>query len=173
MVNPSTPTFVTRADLARWLGVTSAGLQKHIDSGVLTKTPDGYDLHESIIAYCAHLREGASGRPGSEAAAKNADAKERLTVAQAEAQEMKNKIAKGALINAEAAERAWADALRNLRAQLLGIPSRLRMRLGHLQPSDITTIDREIRDTLTDIGNARAREAADDDEDEDDGDGER
>ena len=83
---------------------------------------DAYDLVESTRRYIASLRSVASGR-GSEEQASN------LTT-----------------------ERAWGDILRGIRSRILAVPSRLRQTVPHLTTSDVTLIDRELRDALQELG---------------------
>jgi len=42
--------------------------------------------------------------------------------------------------------------LRGLRSRLLTVPSRLRQIVPHLTTSDVTVIDRELRDALQELG---------------------
>ena len=64
---------------------------------------------------------------------------------------LKNAKARGELVEASEVERSWADTLRQLRARLLAIPSRLRADLPTLDPQAVAALDRALRDTLTEI----------------------
>lgn len=59
---------------------------------------------------------------------------------------------RGELLDAAAVEREWSDVLRQVRAGMLAVTSRVRSRLPHLTSHDATVIDREIRDALTALG---------------------
>ena len=99
---------------------------------------DAYDLEESTRRYIANLRETASGRGGEEQVLNLTSERARLAREQADAQALKNAV------------------LRALRSRLLAVPSRLRQSMQHLTTSDVTMIDRELRDALQELGNADA-----------------
>ena len=82
------------------------------------------------------------GRPPNQTAAK---ARERLAIAQAVKTELQTAVIAGELVKAADVERAWFAALRNLRARLLAIPSRLTVFTAE-------TVDREIRAALNELG---------------------
>jgi phage terminase Nu1 subunit (DNA packaging protein) len=48
-------------------------------------------------------------------------------------------------------EAQWSDIVRMLRSGMLALPTRVQQRLGHLTAHDLAEIDREIRDTLTEL----------------------
>ena len=113
---------------------------------------DSYDLEESTRRYVASLRETASGRGGEEQVLNLTGERARLAREQADAQALKNAVARGENVPAIEVERAWADILRGLRSRLLAVPSRLRQTVPHLTTSDVTLIDRELRDALQELG---------------------
>ncbi|WP_245731569.1 terminase small subunit [Loktanella fryxellensis] len=117
---------------------------------------DAYDLEESARRYIASLRETASGRGGEEQVLNLTSERARLAREQADAQALKNAVLRGEYVPASEVERAWADTLRALRSRLLAVPSRLRQSMQHLTTSDVTMIDRELRDALQELGNADA-----------------
>ena len=117
---------------------------------------DAYDLEESARRYVASLRETASGRGGEEKVMKLARGRARMAWEQADAQALKNAVLRGEYVPAGEVERAWSDTLRALRSRLLAVPSRLRQSMQHLTTSDVTMIDRELRDALQELGNADA-----------------
>ena len=117
---------------------------------------DAYDLEESARRYVASLRETASGRGGEEMKMKLARGRARMAWEQADAQALKNAVLRGEYVPAGEVERAWSDTLRALRSRLLAVPSRLRQSMQHLTTSDVTMIDRELRDALQELGNADA-----------------
>jgi phage terminase Nu1 subunit (DNA packaging protein) len=79
----------------------------------------------------------------------------RLARAQAEKVEIQNATSRGELIPAGDIEREWASIVRDLRATLLALPSRIQQRLPHLSARDIAAIDGEIRHAMTDIANGK------------------
>ena len=72
--------------------------------------------------------------------------KERARLARAQADLAEQKLARqrGSLIECEAVEREWADILRQVRAGMLAVPSRVAQRLPHLTPHDVAEIDAEV-----------------------------
>ena len=66
--------------------------------------------------------------------------------------ELQNAQARSELLPAKAVEAEWAGILRDVRAGMLALPSRLQQRLPHLAAHDVATIDREIRDALASLG---------------------
>lgn len=117
---------------------------------------DAYDLEESTRRYIASLRETASGRGGEEQVLNLTSERARLAREQADAQALKNAVLRGEYVPASDVERAWSDTLRALRSRLLAVPSRLRQSMQHLTTSDVTMIDRELRNALQELGNADA-----------------
>ena len=49
-------------------------------------------------------------------------------------------------------EREWAGILRDVRAALLSLPSRMQQRVGTLTVADVAALDREVRDALNQLG---------------------
>jgi phage terminase Nu1 subunit (DNA packaging protein) len=76
-------------------------------------------------------------------------AKIKLANEQAEKIAVQNAAARRALLPAKAVEAEWSSILREVRAGMLALPSRLQQRLPHLSLHDVATIDREIRDALS------------------------
>jgi terminase small subunit / prophage DNA-packing protein len=145
-------TVATAVDLARLWGITRQAVNALARRGIITRKGRGFDRDESTLRYCAHLRELATGR-GGEAAITSATAERaRLAKAQADSQELKNAALRGAVLDAGAVEREWADILRTVRAGMLAVPSRAAQRLPHLTTHDVAAIDHEVRAVLTGIG---------------------
>ena len=121
-------TSVTLDELAGFLGVNSRNLKTLVARGVITRAkPGAYPLRANIRAYCENLRESAAGRAHVNVGSGLAVERERETRERAD------------------------DILRLLRARFLAMPGRVQQRLAHLTPHDVATIDREIRDVLTEI----------------------
>ncbi len=150
-------TRIGGADLCNLLGITPAALTGLVKRNLAVRLGhDAYDLAETVSRYVQHLRGTAAGRGGEEQVLTLTGERARLARAQADAQELKNATLRGELVPAAEVERAWSDTLRGLRSQLLALPSRIRADLGHLTPADVERIDRIMRDTLTDLGEADA-----------------
>ena len=66
--------------------------------------------------------------------------------------ETKQRKLAGELVDAAEVETAWSGVLRTVRAGMLAVPSRVQQRLPHLTAHDVTEIDAEVRDALTEIG---------------------
>lgn len=128
----------------RVLGLARAGHIPRVSAG-------RFDRREAVRAYCSYVRKNPVGRGTSNPAW--TAAKTRAAEAQAEKLETSNAIARRELIPAVEVEREWSAILRDVRAAMLAMPSRLQQRLGHLTTHDITTIDREVRDVLAEIAN--------------------
>lgn len=114
---------------------------------------NAYDLRATVRAYVEHLRSVASGRGGEEQVTSLTAERARLAKEQADGMALKNALRRGELVEASEVERAWSDTLRQVRARILAVPSRLRQSLS-LTPPDAERIDRELRDALSEIGHA-------------------
>ena len=135
--------------MARWLGVSEKTVRELAKAGIVVRAGRGlYKLEESVNRYCEHVRRTASQRGGEASlAAMREEAKE-----QADALALKNKAARGELLDAGAVEADWSNTLRQVRAGMLAVPSLAGARLSHLTPHDIAEIDAEVRAVLTEIG---------------------
>lgn len=143
---------VSLDELAGALGINSRNLNSLVKRGILVRAKRGaYPLGASIRAYCAHLRETAAGREHVNVGSGLAAQRERVASEQADKLAMANAAARRDLLPAKEVEAMWGDVLRMIRARLLAMPGRVQQRLGHLSAHDVATIDREIRDTLTEI----------------------
>jgi phage terminase Nu1 subunit (DNA packaging protein) len=111
-----------------------------------------FNRRDAVRAYCEYMRKHPVGRGSSDPA--YTAAKTRTAEAQAEKLETANAVARGELIPAAQIEREWAAVLRDVRAAMLALPSRLQQRLSHLSAHDLSVLDREIRDALMEVANA-------------------
>jgi phage terminase Nu1 subunit (DNA packaging protein) len=142
------------ADLCELLAISPAALSDLKKRGIAVHHGhDAYNLVETVTAYVTHLRGVAAGRGGEEHTSSLTAERARLAREQADAQALKNATIRGELVPAADVERAWGDVLRQVRSRILAVPSRLRQSL-HLQPDVASEIDRELRDALTELGNA-------------------
>lgn len=115
---------------------------------------DAYDLEATVTAYVQHLRSIAAGWGTADQAAQLTTERARLAKEQADAQALKNGKLRGELIEAAQVERTWSDVLRQVRARILAVPSRVRSDLPQLDPATVAAFDRSLRDALQELGNA-------------------
>jgi terminase small subunit / prophage DNA-packing protein len=152
----------TTTQVSEELGLTPQRVGQLVKLGVLIRLGRGeFDREASVKNYLAHLRRENSGKRGGGAAFTStaADAPNeriRLAAAQADAQELKNKIALGKLIDASAVETEWAAIVIMTRDAILATPARIRAALPHLSAFDIETIDGHLREVLTRLGSDSA-----------------
>jgi len=144
---------VSAADLGDFVGLSVRTVRELSERGVIQRCgPNRFRLRDSVRAYCASLRETASGR------SKNANLtaeKLRYETARADAQELKNAAMRGQLVPVGEVERAWSAILRDVRAAMLAIPARIQQQVGTLTAQDVDTIDREIRNALEETANGK------------------
>ena len=146
---------LTGDELAALLGISDRMVRELAKRGHVVKAKRGrYHLAASVAAYCAHLRGVAAGRGGDDQVATLTTERARLAREQADAAALKNGALRGSLVPADKVEREWADVFRTVRAAILAIPSRVQQRLPHLGQADVSALDREIRDALTEVGTA-------------------
>lgn len=81
-------------------------------------------------------------------------ARVRKEFALAELRELEVRRRRGALLDAEAVRREWCDLLRQVRAGVLAVTSRVRSQLPHLSAHDADVLDRELRQALAAIADA-------------------
>jgi terminase small subunit / prophage DNA-packing protein len=75
-------------------------------------------------------------------------ARTRKEHALAELRELEVRQKRGAVLDAEAVAREWADVLRQVKAGVLAVTSRVRARLPHLTAHDAGVLDEELRQAL-------------------------
>src|SRR3546814_756926 len=139
---------MSAGDLARFLDLNHRTVNVLAERGVLGRLASGkFDTADSVRRYVTCSRKGGD----SDLAA----AKLRKTKAEADKAELANQKARRELLEAAAVERECASVLRDLRAALLAVPSRVGSRLPALTAHDISTIDVEIRATLESLADDR------------------
>ena len=146
------PAIVSAAELCELLAVSDNRGRDLAHRGVFVKVDrNRFDTRASLRAFSVDLQTTAKrGNAGSELDRE----KVRVQKATAEKLELQNAEARRELVPAAEVEKQWANVLRDVRAAMLALPSRIQQRLGHLSPHDLTTMDREIRDALAEIANA-------------------
>jgi phage terminase Nu1 subunit (DNA packaging protein) len=138
-----------QSDCARVLGLTRGRVSQLVRTKVLTLRKDGkIDLDEAQREYMAYLGEGRPSNPGQSSMQlnelvtlklENARAKLEIQQAAVELQKLKASIAKGELVNWQAARLLLSRVLWNLRNQVWGIPLKIihRMAADHRQQVEL------------------------------------
>jgi terminase small subunit / prophage DNA-packing protein len=148
-------TEVSTDELAGIAGVAPQTVRDLASRGIFVRTRRGrFDRETSMKNYLAHLRREKSGKRGGGAAFASAgettpNERSRLAAAQADAQELKNKIALGKLVDASEVESTWASIVISCRDAVLAAPARIASDLPHLTPYDLTVVDKHLRMALT------------------------
>ena len=140
---------VTAEALAHLFGVSAKTVRALARRGIMVKAGRNlFALTESVQHYCGHLRDRAHGRKEGDGPTTE---RTRLSAAQAEAIELKNARARGALVDSEAVAREWEGVCRTIRAGMLRVPKRAAARLPHLTQQDVRAIDGEVRAVLIEL----------------------
>ncbi len=146
------PAKVSARELGRLLGLSDRSVRDLAARGVVARDGRGrYPLEASVASYCAHLREMAAGRAGDDGSRSLVSERARLAKAQADEREAKLAAMRRELLPAGEVLEEWSSVLRQVRAGMLAVPSRVRQRLGHLTADDAEVIDSEIRDVLSEL----------------------
>lgn len=137
--------FTDGNTLAEALGVGRRHVATLANEGTVRKVArDSYDWVASVQGFLEKSKKPDTG------------VKDRLTLAQAELAELKLAEGRGELVQASKVELEWDATLRGIRASIMGIPARVQSQLSHLSAHDVDTLDRALRDTLTELGNDNA-----------------
>ncbi|MFT4913333.1 MAG: phage terminase Nu1 subunit (DNA packaging protein) [Brevundimonas sp.] len=145
---PEAQEAVTEAHLADLLGLTSRRVRDLVSDGVIPKAAPGrFDARLATRAYCEWLRDKASKGRGSQDPAYREE-RTRLAKQQADKAELANAAQRRELLPAAEVLNAWSLILRNVRAEIMAVPSRVQAKLPGLSRTDVAEIDREIRDAL-------------------------
>lgn len=145
--------MVTESDLAAFWEVTTRQIRMLLSERVIVKSGDKlYDRSLATKSYIRHLIETAKIRGGTDPALKAE--RLRLTKAQSAKIEIQNAAKRGELIPISEVINGWSQTLRDVRAAMLAVPSRISERLPDLSPPEIEKIDAEIRSVLTEIADA-------------------
>jgi terminase small subunit / prophage DNA-packing protein len=152
------PDHVTAATLADLIGVSPRSCTDLAKRGIIVRGPGrtGFLLRASLRGYASHLRTLAGGRGGESAIASATAERGRLLKAQADAQEAKNRMAIGSMLDAAEVEKAWGDIVRQSRAAVLAVPARCQQRLPHLTTHDVNEFDLELREAMRALGEGGA-----------------
>lgn len=149
------PETITKTDLALVLGISKQALDNLEKRNVVRKIGRGtYAFPKAAQDVFAHYREIAAGRASENEDVDLVTERALLAREQRRAQEIKNAALTGDLIEVSVVERTWATVLSSIRSRMLALPTDLAALMAHLTRHDIQTIDRALRDALS--------EAADD-----------
>lgn len=151
---PAKPsTSASAIELAALLGVTDRTIRTLTEEGYVVKLAHGtYDLAASIqgfIRYKVEQAEAGGRRAGTSTLAAE---REREIRERADNMALRNAQLRSELVPVTDVEARWSDILRGVRSRMLAVPGRCQQRLGHLTAHDVDTIDREVRDALTEAG---------------------
>jgi phage terminase Nu1 subunit (DNA packaging protein) len=106
-------------------------------------------VRPSLLSYLNDLRDKAAGKAESGGASLALE-RARLTRLQAEEQEIRNRKLRGDMLDAEEVGEAWGRVMRSVRGAVMAIPSKARMKLPHLTPTDGERIRDLCREVLED-----------------------
>ena len=82
--------------------------------------------------------------------------KARLAKAQADAQEMRNAVARGELVSVDDVARRWSAILSTVRSRMLAVVGRVQRAHPDLAAAASATIDRELRQALKELSDAKS-----------------
>lgn len=114
---------------------------------------DTYDLTATVTAYVSHLRSIAAGWGTTDQAAQLTTERAREAKERADNMAIKNAKLRDELVSAGDVERKWSDTLRQVRARIMAVPSRLRSDLPGLDREAVDAMDRALRAALMELGN--------------------
>jgi phage terminase Nu1 subunit (DNA packaging protein) len=144
-------------ELAGLFGVTRRTISDLVRRGVIARRGRGFDQDESTRRYVAHLREIKAGRGQAAGGVAQVSARARLAAAQAEAQELKNSITKGALIAEGIVESEWSGIIIAIRHELLAVSAQFAAAAPHADRKDVATVDRLVREAMTRLGEGASK----------------
>ena len=118
--------MATQRDLAEHLDLSIKRISELIRDGILPSKMGRSPLNLDVcrIAYISYLRK-LGGYHKKSGTADIAEEKTRLTKAQADKAELEVSSLEGELIPAKLVQDTWSDLVANVRAKLLGLPSKI------------------------------------------------
>lgn len=154
----SLPYEIHERALAGLLRCSTASIRSKVADQIFIRTKPGhYDLSESVGRYVVQLREQAAraGRPSASSDSVELKAERlRLTRAQADAQEQKNRLAAGEMVAIADVRAEWVTVAIDLRSQILAIAPRIAARAGLTRDAAVL-LEEEIRAALEGLDDER------------------
>lgn len=145
------PPVSTAAEIAALVGVSASRGRELADRGVFARVGrNQFDTRESLRRYLSDLARQAKRPVGADLDR----AKLRVQTETADKLATANAVARRELLPAAEVEREWTAVLRDVRAAMLAVPSRVGARVPTLTAHDVREIEREIRDALAEIADA-------------------
>jgi len=146
--------MATQRELAEHLDLSTKRISELIRDGILPskmgRSPINIDVCR--IAYISYLRKlgGYHKKSGGEDIA---EAKTRLTQAQADKAELEVSELEGQLIPAQLVQDTWTDMVANVRSKLLGLPSRIAHQVIAMEtyPEAEQLIKENVHDALSEL----------------------
>ena len=144
--------MATQRECAEHLGLSVKSISVLIKKGVLPskKGRSPLDLDVCRHAYISYLRK-LSGYHKTSGSGDIAEEKTRLTKAQADKAELEVSELEGKLIPAQLVQETWVDFVANVRAKLLGLPSRLAHQM--IATDDYAEAEKLLKDCVFDALN--------------------
>jgi len=144
-----------QAALAGLLGLSSRRISQLAEEAIAVRTgPGTFDAAATIQNYIRHQTGKAGNRESTlDLTAERA----RLAKEQADQIALKNTLARGETLDAEAVAQEWESIIADVRSAMLAVPGRLRRRAGSaLDAAAIGLVDHEIRDALNALADDQA-----------------
>jgi terminase small subunit / prophage DNA-packing protein len=142
--------MVNLGELATVIGVSMQTVREFHRKGVFKASAKGrYNLVNCTVAYFKHIRDIASGRD----IAKDPSRVE-LASAQAAVARAKAGVLSGKLVDVKEIEAEVVTLWRKCRSLMLALPARVANRAVGMSREDVTLIDEEVREVLTEMANA-------------------
>ena len=147
--------MATQREAAEHLGLSVKSISQLIKNGVLPSKRGRSPLDIDICrhAYISYLRK-LSGYHKTSGTGDIAEEKTRLTKAQADKAELEVSELEGKLIPAHLVQDTWIDFVANVRAKLLGMPSRLAHQM--IATEDYAEAEKLLKDCVYDALNELA-----------------
>ena len=136
------------AGLAALFGISVQSVRTLARTGVIARTGKLFGVAECMRRYASHLRDAAAGRGKASGGEAAVSARARLADLQADAQDMKNKLARGELIPVDVVKSEWSQIVLATRTAVLNAVPRMANEHPHLSRSDIQAFDRANRAAL-------------------------
>ncbi|MDH3636852.1 MAG: hypothetical protein OES09_00105 [Gammaproteobacteria bacterium] len=139
---------LTQQQFADAVGTTRQTIAEHCRKGIMDLSL-GFD--ECLLRYCAHIRAIAAGRGADYGELDLTAERARLAKEQADRAEMENAIRRGEQVNVEAVQDLWTVVLTNVKARLLGIPTKAAPELDGTIQQKRAVLDAQIREALEEL----------------------